>query len=326
MSDELVRRLTELEREVKTLRAERTEAITDRDAEVVTRRRLLRGAGIAAVGAAGALATPALTGRATAADGGNVILGQANTATSRTLISRTSGTGPAVELAQSADGAPLRLSETLGSTPPTVTGGDLLFHDAFFYVGWGPDALATVHESSFATYPYLFTPWRLLDTRAAGESSTDFGRSRVSNPDGKFDASGRLVAGAVINVRLNDFSTFASGAIVNITVTGSSSAGHVRIWDTGSPAPNTSILNYTSGQTVANATTIKVGRDSLSRDSISLDVYAATHVIIDISGVVISRPGNLVSASTASSSSASSLINPTAGSWHAPEALRTTRE
>lgn len=291
---DLLRRIEELEAEVRALRDEPPAAAVSREAPAaLSRRRLLRGAGMAAAGAAGALASPALTGRAAAANGDNVVLGQANSATLTTSVNRTSGTGPAVELGNAGDGAPLRL----GATPffgTTVDAGDILFSEGFFSVGWAEGQEALIYESSYAAYPYLFTPWRLLDTRYAGETSTTFGRSRVTNPVGKFDSAGRLKAGQTINVRLDDFSTFARGVIASYAVTGALNAGYLRVWDTGALMPNASILNYTTSQTIANAAMTAVGFDDVDRDSISVAaIQGTTHVIIDIGGLVIPSPMNL---------------------------------
>jgi hypothetical protein len=287
---------------VRALRAERdaeqhrTDARSDR--EQMSRRRVLRGAGVALAGAAGALASPALTRDAAAATGGNTILGGNNVANQPTEIAKeTTGPnaedGPTLVVENAFNGAPLRLAPTdpesafLDGLGP----GDLL-NDADLFLSWAFDGgspgvvdVGTVYDSKWASqyFPRL-PPHRLLDTRQAGATATNWGRTRVTNPSGKFDGSGRLIGGRTIDLRLNDFSDLAIAAAGNFTVTGSSVGGYISAWNTGDARPAASLLNFAGRQTLANWAIVPIGGDALNRDSISIFALQTTHVIFDFSG------------------------------------------
>ena len=299
--DDLARRIEELEEEVRHLRGA---SHPTADAQTpLTRRRLLGRAGVAAAVAAGAVASPALMGKAAAADDGNMILGDANTATSETSLTRDAA-GPALTLDNSSTGVGLRLNAT---DPDTVDAGDLFMDSGgYFWGAFDTDAAGVFFDSSFAAYPVLLEPFRVLDTRQAGATSNNFGRSRVSNPTNKFDGSGRLKAGSSINLKLSDFSFFGLGAILNVTVTGATGGGFLRSWPTTlSTAPNASIINYATGQTIANGLTLPIGYDTADDDSISFDAnQGATHVIVDISGLIVFDPGSVVGFSAGVASAA----------------------
>ena len=292
--DALARRIDELEAEVQRLRedAARPHAARPPAGDAVSRRRLLGRAGVAAAAAAGALASPAFVGRAAAADDDNLVLGNPNTATSETSLTR-SAAGAALVLENTSTGVPIRLLE---ADPDTVEAGDV-FLDPFGYF-WGAfdiDAAGRFYDSSFAAFPILIEPFRMLDTRQAGATATNFGRSRVTNPTGKFDANGRLRAGTAIDVRLDDFSEFAYGAIVNVTVTGPAGGGFLRSWPTSFGPVESSIINYATNQTIANGLTLPIGFDASDRDSITIACSQNnTHVIVDISGLVVGDPSSFV--------------------------------
>ena len=299
-TDALARRIADLEAEVAGLR--RAPRPAGSREEPVSRRRLLRHAGVAAAAAAGMVASPALTGRAAAADGDFLELGDtANTAASETALTRNAA-GPTLTL-QNDTGVPLRLAE---ADPSTVGAGDVFMDPGgFFWGAFGTDAAGMFYDTSWAALPVLFEPFRILDTRVAGATSTNFGRSRVTNPTNKFDSVGRLKAGSSIDLRLDDFSEFAFGAIVNVTVTGSAAGGYLRSWPDGSSPPESSIINYTKGQSVANGLTLPIGFDLQDRDSISFDAnQGATHVIVDISGLIVGDPLSVVFSTFATPASA----------------------
>jgi hypothetical protein len=52
---------------------------------------------------------------------------------------------------------------------------------------------------------------------------------------------------------------FPSAVVLNVTVTNASAASWLTVYPDGSPRPNTSDLNYTAGQTVANLVVVQVG-------------------------------------------------------------------
>ncbi len=96
--------------------------------------------------------------------------------------------------------------------------------------------------------------------------------------------SGPLAAGATSTVSVAGSAGVpgnATAVIANVTVTGVSGPGHLKVWAHGAPMPNTSVINYASGQDKANAQVIQLGAGG----AIDLQsVASSAHVIIDIMG------------------------------------------
>lgn len=72
----------------------------------------------------------------------------------------------------------------------------------------------------------------------------------------------------------------ASAVSLNLTTTGAAGPGHLRVYPCGAAMPNASTLNFAAGQTVANASLVRVGTGG------TVCIYAATttHVILDLNG------------------------------------------
>jgi hypothetical protein len=69
--------------------------------------------------------------------------------------------------------------------------------------------------------------------------------------------------------------------VVNLTVTGATTASHLTAWPTGQPKPGTSNVNFAADQVVANQAIIPVGADG----TISIaNAFGATHVVVDVQG------------------------------------------
>jgi hypothetical protein len=113
-------------------------------------------------------------------------------------------------------------------------------------------------------------PTRLLDTRAG---PTQVGQ--YSSP---------WTAGMTRHVTMAGVAGVPPGAdavALNVTVTDTTSASFMTLWPKGQLRPSASNLNWTAGQTIPNAVTVKVGTD----DAVS--VYSAlgnANVIIDVVG------------------------------------------
>ena len=77
---------------------------------------------------------------------------------------------------------------------------------------------------------------------------------------------------------------------MNLTVTDTTAnafGGYVTAYPCGTAVPNASNVNFTTGQTVANAAIVPVGTDG----SICVDVYGLANVIIDVNGAVLADTG-----------------------------------
>ncbi|MDH6576320.1 PKD domain-containing protein [Kitasatospora sp. MAP5-34] len=105
------------------------------------------------------------------------------------------------------------------------------------------------------------TPTRLLDTR------------KVGVPLGAYSLA---IATAGVGVPAG-----ATGAVLNVTSTGSTNDSYLTVWADGTPQPGTSDLNFTAGQTVANHVTTPLGADG----AFSIANHTGTtDVIADLSG------------------------------------------
>jgi Tol biopolymer transport system component len=195
---------------------------------------------------------------------GNVFLYERETA-AVTLVSRAHGsvvrTGNGVSVATS-------LSTTgavalLGSEAPDLVPADYNdLSDVFVYS-------ATVPPPAEAQSLYVVTPCRLADTRLA---QGDWGGpSMGAGFDRAFVVAGRC-----------GIPTTATAVSLNVTVTGPTAPGNLRIFG-GGAAPFASVLNYAPGQTRANSAVTFLGPSG--EVTIRCDQSAgAVDVILDVNG------------------------------------------
>ena len=149
--------------------------------------------------------------------------------------------------------------------PATITvdmwGGTLCspepLHQRFFPVPISVNADPVTDRASWIEPPYgpspepgsfaPLTPARVLDTR--------------SNQG----ANGPVPANGVIDVQLTGQggipATGVSAVAINVTAVSPSAPGFISAWPSGSAQPNTSILNFTAGQTTPNMVVLPVGTD-----------------------------------------------------------------
>ncbi len=125
-----------------------------------------------------------------------------------------------------------------------------------------------------ATSPFRpLQPMRLLDTRPG-----------TFTFDGQQAAAGRLGPGTVTKLaitRRGEIPDRHVGSVVlNLTVTQPTGSGFVTVWPSGQPRPTASNLNFSDGQTTANAVIVKVGDDG----TVSIFNSTATHLIADVTG------------------------------------------
>jgi uncharacterized repeat protein (TIGR01451 family) len=74
----------------------------------------------------------------------------------------------------------------------------------------------------------------------------------------------------------------AKSVAVIVTVTAPSAAGNVRLWASGTPAPETSTLNYAAGQTRANNAIVGLGANG--ELSAMASPSGEVHLIVDVAG------------------------------------------
>ena len=115
-------------------------------------------------------------------------------------------------------------------------------------------------------------PARMLETRDG-----------LSTFDAQFNGLGAIPAATVTEVKVTGrggVPVSAATVVLNVTVTDPAAAGYVTVYPCGIEPPLASNVNYIGGQTVANATIVKVGANG------NVCVYNSqkTHLVIDASG------------------------------------------
>lgn len=127
----------------------------------------------------------------------------------------------------------------------------------------------------------LYTPQRALDTREVK------GRVNVLDPSGKFDSSGRLIAGKTITLDLDPYCYAAEGVYATIAAISPAAGGWARVWAAGTPEPETANIGWTAGQNVNSFLIAAAGFVTNSSNAITIRSNATTHLIIDVWGFVV---------------------------------------
>lgn len=139
----------------------------------------------------------------------------------------------------------------------------------FALLGLIPFAAAAVSGAQTGRF-YTVTPCRIVDTR--GPVAPNGGPALNANTERRFTIAGYC-----------GIPSGVGSVAVNVTVTGSTAGGNLRIYPAGAGFPGTSAINYSAGQTRANN-----GTYGLSSSG-ELSVYAnqssgTVHFVLDVSG------------------------------------------
>jgi len=127
-------------------------------------------------------------------------------------------------------------------------------------------ALAQAPGASF----YTLTPCRIVDTR--GASGAFGGPALVALGTRDFPVVG--TCGVPVTAR---------AVVLNLTVTGGASSGRITVFPSGVTLPNTSTINWSTGQTRANNAFARLGSNG------ALSVYSSevVNLIVDVSGYFV---------------------------------------
>jgi hypothetical protein len=273
----------------------------------VGRRALLTRGGVVVAGVVGAgAAGAAVAGPANATTGQSVLQGSLNsvgTDQPATEVTATNNLAPTPTMIVTNPGSrvvntiteatpSLRLTKSPVANPSTTgVGGDMVatsdgelwFTHSIPVTGNPPVIVpAIVHtDLNSNSFVPLAAPNRVLDTR------TSAGRASVLDPTGKFDSTGRLLAGKTIHVNLTSLVIFGDAVTANLTVTKSAAAGFLTLWSGAVTRPNASSINFTAGQTIANLTVTGIAPLTTTTDTIAIFASATTHVILDVAGFTV---------------------------------------
>ncbi|QDY10096.1 hypothetical protein FJK98_25495 [Micromonospora sp. HM134] len=254
-----------------------------------TRRQLVRGG--VAVGAGvvvgGVVVTPA-----EAAAGEPVRVGQPNDAgTAGTLLTGGSSDAPTLTLTHDGGRPPLVLAPTPeASIPAELPTGSLAVTDSGDLVIGGRDGTRRyVSTSRWANRTLAVAPVRILDTRAMD-------RYAANVVAGAGDVvAGRLGAGRALHVTVRAVPPALAGrataAYVNVTVAGTVSGGFLTAYSSSIARPGTSSLNWWGpNQVLSNLVEVQLGSHQGTPLSFGVHVNAATSVIVDVCGLVLTVP------------------------------------
>ncbi len=127
-------------------------------------------------------------------------------------------------------------------------------------------------------------PCRLVDTRS-GSFPAGFGPPNLSpGVERKFD---------LLNGPCPGMPNSVDAYSLNVTVVTPSGPGHLVIWPTGASEPAVSSINFTAGQTIANAVIVPAG-NSVPIGAISVKAgVSGTHLLIDINGYFSSQASSI---------------------------------
>ncbi len=135
--------------------------------------------------------------------------------------------------------------------------------------GAAPDMGAFEYAVPAPVSFYTATPCRVVDTR---DPALGGPAPLVAGYDAVFTIPGRCAIPAS-----------AKAVSLNVTVTASTSAGHLRLYPADRPRPLASTLNFAAGQTRANNAVVRL--DALGRLCVYVgQTQGTTHVVIDTTG------------------------------------------
>jgi hypothetical protein len=280
----------------------------------VGRRALLTRGGVVVAGVVGAgVAGAAAAAPASATTGQPIVQGASNDAgadpAAATEITATNNTVPTPTVVLTNPGSrvvnavaeatpPLRLTQSPVANPSSAgAGGDMVatsdgnlwFTIAIPNVAPFP---VTVHtDATSNSFVPLAAPQRILDTR------TTAGRANVLDPSGKFDSTGRLLAGKTIHIDLTTLVFFGDAVTSNLTVTTPAAGGFLTLWSGAGSRPGTSSINFATGQTIANLTVSGLAEFPATNptvtDTIAIFARVTTHVILDVAGFAVGNIGQV---------------------------------
>ena len=132
-----------------------------------------------------------------------------------------------------------------------------------------PPTVPKAPAPSFAA----LSPGRVLESRVGDRTTVD----------GQFWQVGSRAAGSVTELTVAGRAGVpgdAPAVVLNVTVTEPQNSGYVTVYPCGTEPPNASNLNFSQGQTIANAVVARVGANG----KVCLFTSATTHLVADVNG------------------------------------------
>ena len=246
-------------------------------------------------GAAGATVVGSALSPTTAhaADGGAVLLGGDNAATSptRVTIGAVTGSASPTLVLKNANGPSLALEALPESTEISLGVGEIVNTVAGPHIGvdYGDGNFTTfIATGADVTNAYPIQAERVLDTRSATSRANDV----VSGSSGpRFDSLGRLASGKFIDVAVASTEGLdLAGVFLNVTAFRPTGGGYVEVY---TPGPRRALPSIAFQRQITATNSIFVAPSTSAPSSsagtyYTVRVYTSrpTHVLIDILGAV----------------------------------------
>ncbi|MEU6236355.1 hypothetical protein [Kitasatospora sp. NPDC047058] len=124
----------------------------------------------------------------------------------------------------------------------------------------GADGRVNLHNAAGGSSHLVADVFGYYSDDAAGTTFHSAGPSRLLDTR---EGQGAVASGAKVTLDLSGRKELAGvkTVVLNVTVTEPQSAGFLTAWPSGTARPDSSNLNWTAGQTVANLVTVPVGAD-----------------------------------------------------------------
>jgi hypothetical protein len=130
---------------------------------------------------------------------------------------------------------------------------------------------------------YAVAPVRALDTRSCSFVATSYATSVAGCPT-TLDSGGGVDA----VVTTEGVPVSAAAVVANTTVTNTTAASYLTVWQSGQSAPVASNLNWTAGSTVANLVLCPVAGGGDAPGEVSIRNYSgSTDVVMDVAGYFV---------------------------------------
>ncbi|MGR4881046.1 hypothetical protein ACIPUC_16810 [Streptomyces sp. LARHCF249] len=226
------------------------------------------------IGAAKAKIAPYTTARVQIAGNGSIPAGVTAVVLNLTVTNTTSGghvtafpSGAERPITSNVNFAPGQTVPNLSVVPVGADGYVELYNGGWESIDLIADATGYFAKAASSGYTPI-APVRFADTR-----------------DGTGTARGQLAGQSSFGLQIGGSRGVPSGitaVALNVTVTNPREAGHLTAYPSGQAAPSASNVNFSAGQTIANAVIVPVGADG--KINVRNGAWAGTDVIVDVVG------------------------------------------
>lgn len=135
-----------------------------------------------------------------------------------------------------------------------------------------------------ATHFYPIDPCRLVDTRNVGGTMGGGETRDFFAWGGSFDIA---QGGSAVDCGVD---SNATAVHINFTAVAPTGFGYLRAWPWGDSEPNATLMAFTAGPGISNATALAICQPSCPTD-FTVKIYEAeTHLVVDVVGYYLPEP------------------------------------